>query len=412
MKMPGKTSLYYFVFNSVGVAAMDTLATGSLLASYAVFLNASTLEISFLAVAPFIANLMNFAGVYRAQNGASIKNNTFLFSLVSRPFYLLIAALAFLPDLRHRSLILCILIFLCYAVGAVSTGTFYPWLKASLKENEVLKFVHHKYFFPNAVQILLMCALAIFWKKLIPAHYIPEHAAFALLYLLAFLFGTLSSLCFVPIPDKKILIDKGSCFLTAINLNILKKYNSLLVICFVGMWMSLAFYSFMPLVILKVLNYSVSDLFIYTLIHQVCFVGSVKMWEILTQKKGLLCAYPLNTGLGILLGLFLTAMLLLGKTAGGAWLFIFCVFQGVFQSGNKFLTEAVLLLKAPAKNSPVFFMFVFVCRLLASLCIVITGGIINYFSEFILLNKYILFGILFAGSIGYLKWLKTNLKKF
>ena len=86
--------LRFFIYNNMGVSAMDALATGPLLTAYALALGAPPWMAGALAGLPYLGVLMGVQGADLVQRGYSAKGVTFWFSLISRPFYLFCAFLA------------------------------------------------------------------------------------------------------------------------------------------------------------------------------------------------------------------------------------------------------------------------------------------------------------------------------
>ena len=108
---------------------MDTLAAGSLLTAYAVSLGAGPLVLGLIGGVAYWGSAFNIVGAYLVSRGFSARKLTVGLSFASRPFYVLSALLALFPLWTNRSWWLFGFSWLSYALGGISAGAYYPWLK-------------------------------------------------------------------------------------------------------------------------------------------------------------------------------------------------------------------------------------------------------------------------------------------
>jgi len=84
--------------NGLGAQAMDTLAAGAFITAFALQLGASPIVVGILAALPHLSQIGQIAGVYMADRLRNRRLICVLFTGVSRPLYLAMAAAALLPD--------------------------------------------------------------------------------------------------------------------------------------------------------------------------------------------------------------------------------------------------------------------------------------------------------------------------
>lgn len=383
MKNLNPPYLKFFVYNNAWVAAMDTLATGSLLTAYALALGAGHLVIGLLAAIPYFGSLFNIFGAYGVKKGKNAKKIALITSLASRPFYLLCAGLAFCTRLPDRSLWLLLLIAFCYASGGISAGAYYPWLKQTLPDSQTHLFVRQKYLYAMGIHILCFLFAFFFFRIFTLSDGFTPLPAYAFIFFLAFVFGTAASLFLLPIPAPENRRFNSSFSLSALWAD--PNSRGLFLLCTVGYFSSVYLFAFLPVFLLKFLNFSVVRLTFFALLSQIAFLLSLIYWKKLNEKKGpVFSAQSSFAGLTILL-ILLT--LLLPSLPSCKWVLL--VFSGVLficagmaQAGIQAGLDTTILLKAPKENSPLYFALVALVKTGAGLGALFGGFWLNTVSAF------------------------------
>ena len=368
--------LRFFIYNNMGVSAMDALATGPLLTAYALALGAPPWMAGALAGLPYLGVLMGVAGADLVQRGYSSKRVTFWFSLISRPFYLFCAFLACAAWWPNRPLWLLFAVGCCYLLGGVSIGAYYPWLKSLLPDDQIPSFVQYKYISSKSMYVVFTLVTVLFFFLVQTDGGKTPVWSYAPVFALAGGCGLLACFALSFIPDARTEEERS-----AINWSVLRGVWSVpqnrRVFLLVGLGFFAVYYlvGFLPVFALQFAKISVAWLTVCSFGMQAVFLFSVPFWGIL-QRKNLVRA--LSVPFGLLCTAFVWLAGLSGVNGGGVWgtLFAF-LFCGVILAGVQSGFDAFVLRQAPASKSPVYFMFVSLVRLPAALGPVSAGACLH-----------------------------------
>lgn len=350
--------LRFFIYNNIWVTAMDTLAAGSLLTAYAVALGASSLVLGLIGGVAYWGSAFNIAGAYLVSRGFCARRLTVGFSFASRPFYLLCALLALFPGWQNRSLWLFGFSWICYALGGISAGAYYPWLKQALPEPETSGFIHLKY------RSSVWAYLVTFTGVLLLFHHWASQTAFCLMFILAFVCGCVGSGCLLFVPPGQ--EPAAMPVQTQPKPNSRQTQKPALIACMLGLFAFSYFFAFLPVFALKFLNFSFWSFTLLLILAKVAFLGSLNFWN--KTRIQYSTPYSLRLAFGALAAVSLAAAACAGApggcyTAAGVLLFIA---SGAAGAGIKSGIDTFILQQAPQNNAAGYFTAFSLVRLLAA----------------------------------------------
>ncbi len=396
--------LRYFIYNNACISAMDTLATGTLLTAYALALGASPLVVGILGGLPYFGTLLNAVGAYLVYRGFNVKKVTVGFAFASRPCYLFCGAIACFPELPHAALWLCGGIGLCYLMGGVSSGGYYPWLKALLPEKQTYLFVAKKYFFSKIAYVFGFLGAFLIIKKYTSQRSDIPVDIYAFLFLFAFFLGMLGTIFLLGIPTPPVSSKPVLPPWKAIKY-ILKKYILLMLVCGLSLFVFFFFSTFVPVFALQEAKISVAALTALSLLSQLFFLISVSVWKHMNERfhasASLRAAFLF---LAAILGIFILCTM---RWHPGMAMYVaagLLLAMAVAQAGILTGVDSLLLLNSPQKYSTAFFTVASWMRLAAAIGPMLAGLVWMTLQRWgteasSLVNWQLFFGICFIGSI-------------
>lgn len=351
--------LRFFIYNNIWVTAMDTLAAGSLLTAYAVSLGAGPLVLGLIGGVAYWGSAFNIVGAYLVSRGFSARKLTVGLSFASRPFYVLSALLALFPLWTNRSWWLFGFSWLSYALGGISAGAYYPWLKQTLPQEQTSGFVHLKY------RSSVWAYLFTFTGVLVLFHYLSAQPAFCSMFMLAFVCGCLgsASLLFIPTQTPHYTPTNTTQNQTLHNTYTMPKT---LTACMLGLFAFAYFFAFLPVFALKFLKFSFWSFTFLLILSKISFLLSLNGWNKIRTRY--------NAPYSLRLAFWALALVALAAGAcgqlpvryyGGAGIVLFLA-AGAAGAGIKTGIDTFILQQAPQSNCAGYFTAFSFVRLLAA----------------------------------------------
>ncbi len=411
----------FVLLGGIAQHAADTLTTGTILTAYALCLGANNLFVGILSAIPFLMNIMHIYAAYLIEKGFSVKKLSVYTSFASKPFYLLIALLAFFQNSTWAIYALVLFLTLSYAVGNISGGLWRPWMKALIPEQLTGRFFADRFKWMMIAKIVCFIFAAVLLK--IFTRYFPENQIFAysILLTLTFCFGsynayTLTKVQNIPLNIKekqKSFIQK--IFYTFKNKNFVSLMTTLGLLKF-----TLNFATpFFTVFLLKQLNISMFWILLLNLLSQIIFVLVIKKLGKFTDKN----AHNQNT---LFWSVFLFSLSFLGFAMLSNFLslslckilislIIIYIVMGLGNAGITLETNNIPLLYVPQKFGYIYLTVNSAVIDILSALGALTGSFALYLCE-IAEHTFMLSGWFIFFSISFLLCLLTmllikNLKK-
>ena len=375
--------LRYFIYNNAFMSATDTLATGTLLTAYALALGASPFIIGCLGGLPYMGILANTFGAYLVYKGLNVKKITVGFSFSSRPFYLLCAALALLHGIKYAALWLMLALGLCYLIGGISAGAYYPWLKSLLPEKQTHLFVQRKYTASMAAHIAAFVLAWLLMHYASDAQGNPPLFIYAAIFFISFICGTAGTGVLLHVPAVPLHAQTAVPAKKQIYL-LWKQHRLLLSMCALGLGIMLFTHTFIPVFALQIGEISVTLLTALTLLGQIGFLISLPLWKHLNEGSYLFCSAQRSF---VLLGVCLLPVAIflpwMPKAVLPAVVSVLFIVMFIAKAGIQAGLDAAVLLEAPQAMSAAFFTVVSWVKLTAALgpvCAGICWTLLNHFN--------------------------------
>ena len=282
-----KKSLSYVVRGGVATSAMDTLAVGATLTAYAKLLGAGNITFGLLGAVPYIGNLIHLWAAALMTRGHSAKKLSIISALLSRPFYLFVALLAFWPHATGTLGLLVLFLMCSYLIGCISGGCWLPWMKVLVPEKVMGRFFAYRFRCMQIVKVI--CSLGAagllhFVKSTYPD---LEIYTYSFLFLVACLIGLYGAYTFFQVEDRPLNIRPDIPFFKQVaNTFTNRPFRALLMCCSLINFGFLFITPFVTVFMLNRLNYSGADILIFTLISQLAFVFVVKKLGRIGDKLG------------------------------------------------------------------------------------------------------------------------------
>ena len=319
-----KTSLSYVTRGGVATSAMDTLALGPHLTAYAKLLGAGNIAFGVLNSIPYIGNLMHLVAAWLLTRGFSARTVSIASTLISRPFYFMIALLAFWPTMPGALELLVVFLGCSYLTGCISGGCWLPWMKALVPGRIMGRFFANRFKFMQIAKIL--CSLAA-WRLLKSVEEkCPDYAiyAYAGLFFLSFLIGLYGAYTFVRVEDKPVSIATDMPFARQILLTFKNEPFRLLLLSLSTINFGFAFIlPFVTVFALNQMHVPVSSMMLLTLVSQLAYVFVIKKLGKIGDKTGTcsVLVIALLLMMGVLLGL-----IALNTFRCSGWLLLFWMY--------------------------------------------------------------------------------------
>ena len=302
-----RKSLSYVVRGGVATSAMDTLAVGPTLTAYAKLLGAGNITFGILGAVPYIGNLIHLWAAALMTRGHSARKLSILSALLSRPFYLFVALLAFWPHASGTLGLLVLFLMCSYLIGCISGGCWLPWMKVLVPERIMGCFFAYRFRCMQIVKVI--CSLGAAWLLRFVKENYPDFEiyTYSFLFLVACLIGLYGAYTFFQVEDKPLNIRPDIPFFRQVAHTFSNKpFRALLLCCSLINFGFLFITPFVTVFMLNRLNFSASSVLIFTLISQLSFVFVVKRLGRIGDKLG--------SDRILMIALYWTILILVGLT--------------------------------------------------------------------------------------------------
>jgi len=184
-----------FIYETVFSFSSYSILTGALLIGFALSLGANKLQLGIIAAIPLIANLLQFFSAFILEVIGTKKWTTIVALTISRLLWLFIVFIAFGVTSSITFLMAILLVSsLLIAVGNLS---LLSWTKDSVPTKHLSDFLGKKNSYAYAAAIFAYIVASLIIDKY------PTHETFGKIFLVATIFGLLSSLFLLKVPERK-----------------------------------------------------------------------------------------------------------------------------------------------------------------------------------------------------------------
>ena len=196
-----REGLRWWFRNAFGSQAMDTLTVGAFLTAFALELGATTIAIGLLAAIPHLTQVLQIAGVYLDDRWRNRRVISVLFTALSRPMFLLMAAAAFVQPATLALALFGAAFALRYALTALMSCSWNSWIRDLVPDERRGNLTGRRLALMSGVSIVLGLLAAVFvdaWKAYAIG---PPTIPYAILFALAFLGGMASTYCMARMSE-------------------------------------------------------------------------------------------------------------------------------------------------------------------------------------------------------------------
>lgn len=372
-----RKSLNNVFYGGVATSAMDTLATGPFLIAYALMFGADNIAIGFLGAIGFVGNLMHLLSAYLIEQRKTPKQISILFSVISRPFYLIAALLAFWAGTPWALTLLIGCFSVTYMLGSVAGGAWLPWMKALVPANLMGRFFSHRFKWMMIAKIICYGSGAglIWWFE----KYKAENIIFAYSILLgiAFAIGIYGVYTLTQVENKQVSYQKTETFITK-TIHTFKNIPFKKLLIFLGaLNFAVNFVTpFMTVFMLKTLNFSTPIVVVLTIISQFTHAFSVKSWGKIADEKN--CAKILQKSIPLFMvciTLFMGCLFIPNKHMVLGLLVLIHILLGISQSAITLGMNNISLLHIPSQDASIYLSVNSVFKSFMSAIASVTAGI-------------------------------------
>ncbi len=191
----------WWIRNGLGAQAMDTLTVGAFVTAFALELGASNIVIGVLAAIPHLTQVLQIAGVYLDDRLRNRRLISVLFTSVSRPMYLLMAACAFIEPSSVALALFAIAYTLRYALTALMSCSWNAWIRDLVPDARRGWLTGRRLSMMSLLAVVLGLSAAGFvdaWRAFDVA---PVPIAYSVLFAVGFLGGAYSTYCMVHMSE-------------------------------------------------------------------------------------------------------------------------------------------------------------------------------------------------------------------
>lgn len=371
--------------DGMATSAMGTFTGGVFLTAYALQLGASNYIIGLLAAIGPLMNLIQVPCIYLVEKIKNRKAIVVTSSLISRSFWLLIAAIPFLFSSKIGIFVLVGGMAFHSVLAAVSGTAWNPWLRDLLPQDKLGSFFSRRMIMSTVLGIVLSLVCASYvdqWKKFFPDQ---EIYAYSVLFVLGFIAGIIGVFYLSRIPEPRMAPPEGKVNFLGVLALPFKDDNFRKLMAFLGSWtfaVNLAA-PFFTVYLLKRLDMEMSVVIGLSILSQLVHLVFLKIWgkfaDRFTNKSVLSVSGPM----------FLICIL--------AWTFttmpdkhiltfplliIIYVFMGIATAGTNIAAGNIGMKLAP-KGKATSFLTVsnFINSLAASFSPILGGKFADYFTR-------------------------------
>lgn len=191
----------WWIRNGIGSQAMDTLTVGAFLTAFALELGASTIVIGMLAAIPYLTQVLQIAGVHLDARWRNRRLISVLFTGLSRPMFLLMAAAAFVQPPALALFLFGTAFALRYVLTALMSCSWNSWIRDLVPDAQRGRLTGRRLALMSWVSIVLGLSAAAFvdaWKAFALG---PAPVAYSVLFALAFVGGAASTWCMTRMTE-------------------------------------------------------------------------------------------------------------------------------------------------------------------------------------------------------------------
>ena len=266
---------------------MDTFAVGPTLIAYAKLLGGGNLTFSILNSIPYFGNLWHLFSAWLLTKGYSVRKVSVITTLISRPFYLLIALLAFLPWANCSLFLMILFLCCCYFVGCVSGGCWMPWMKALIPEDIMGVFFARRFKYMQITRIICFLGAAALLEHVHASYPQYEIYGYAFLFLLSFLSGLYGVFTLCKIEDRPVGTCTDLAFVKQISVSLKSKsFRSLLIALSILNFGFAFLVPYITVFMLNKLNIPMAKILYLTLASQISYVFVIKKLGKLNDHRG------------------------------------------------------------------------------------------------------------------------------
>ncbi|MFC1570611.1 MFS transporter [Candidatus Omnitrophota bacterium] len=272
--------------DGMATSAMGTLTGGVFLTAFALQLGASNYVIGLLAAIGPLMNLFQIPCIYLVEKIKNRKAIVVTSSLLSRSFWLLIAAIPFLFSSRVGIIVLVLGMAAHSVLAAVAGTAWNPWLRDLLPQDKLGSFFSKRMRMATILGIVLSLVSATYidqWRK-----FFPEQAiyGYSILFVLGFIAGVIGVLYLSRVPEPRMVPPEGKVnFLGMLSVPF-KDDNFRKLMAFLGSWtfaVNLAA-PFFTVYLLKRLHMEMSVVIGLSILSQVVHLLFLKIWGKFTDR--------------------------------------------------------------------------------------------------------------------------------
>jgi len=285
MKHGLKRSLKFVFWGGVSTSFVDTLVVGPILLAYAALFGAGDIAFGILGAIPYFGNLAHLISAWLIEHNFSIRKTAFRTAFVSRFFLLIVALLAFYPQIPGALIILISALTLKYFIGCISGGLWLPWMKSLIPSKMMGRFFAFRFKYMMVAKILCFWGTALLFKY---SQYLVSNEIYiySILFLVAFFIGLFSAWTLLQVDDKKQNITSSLSFMQKIKESFQNTSFKRLTCALSFVNFTIAFITpFVTVFMLKKLEIPVSTILIFTLIMQLSYTFVIKHLGKIADKK-------------------------------------------------------------------------------------------------------------------------------
>lgn len=272
--------------NGLGSQVMDSLTLGAFLTAFALELGASNAVIGLLAAIPYITQIAQIGGVYLTDRVRNRRLMSVVFTIVSRPMYLLMAAAALVASSSVALALLVVAFTLRYLATAFMASAWNSWVRDLVPEERLGRFISRRLAAMAAIGIVLGLGCAWLIDLWSGRSADTVRYAYAILFVGAFAGGMFSTWCMSRMPEPRIAAVTGDRALLRRLRRPYSDQNYRRLLLFLGSWnfaVNLAAPFFM-VHMLKRLELDLSVVIALTLLSQIFNIAVLRFWGTIADR--------------------------------------------------------------------------------------------------------------------------------
>lgn len=281
-----KRSMNWLVAEGIGWQVMESIAVGTILVGYALSLGASNVVIGLLASLPFLGNLTQLPMAYLVEKFRKRKLLTIIAHLLSRPFMLAVAFVAFKKGDPSAPMILFAVYALRYIFGGAGGASWNPWMQDLIPRDRLGRFFARRLRLTmlSAVVISLLSAVVVDLAR----RFFPDYAiyAYTLLFSIAFVAGMFGTFALLRVDEPEMAkTEHAEPFFKMLRVP-LKDVNFRKLIAFLGFW-NFAFNlssPFFSVYMIQMIGLDITTVSALVILSQVINMAVMPIWGSIADK--------------------------------------------------------------------------------------------------------------------------------